>query len=434
MIDYNDFRKSFGDVYSNKSKYNKKILSKSTFDSTNENYTPESSEKDIIVDQEEYSIQRIVREWFNKGSVNSKATIGTHPDFIEINGTDDYINQHITTIFVDIKNSILRAASELVRAMDGHVHRFMGDALMAYFGSKSKSKESSAMEAISCASMLRVFMSESVLPFLKEKFDDDFDIGFRVGIDFGDDNEILWASYGYGNVTEVTATSFFVDVASKLQSLAGKDQIMLGENIIKFIDLPEKYQKIKTKTINNEETYFPLLKPNYQLRDGTKLNYKIRQLVQEKFIEILPIPTFIKSKFSNNIIYHNGISFQSFTKNNQSQKKKYHSISECLDKNLGIDFILSINRSNFNQNKFPLRYKFIKTNHGQEAENNSALEEEEETGVVIFQKNRLTHQYDPAKVLFSRSSAYRGLHTVKAQVLDNMNNIIYSEVIGVHIK
>ncbi|QXE07155.1 hypothetical protein BJG93_34930 [Paraburkholderia sprentiae WSM5005] len=33
-----------------------------------------------------------------------------------------------------IKHSILRAASETVRAMDGHVHRFMGDALMAFFG------------------------------------------------------------------------------------------------------------------------------------------------------------------------------------------------------------------------------------------------------------------------------------------------------------
>lgn len=452
MIDLNDFKNSYAKIYRSEKYSSRNKLLKSKNESYASSVAVEDHQDTLLINQEEYSIQRIVRNWFDKGSINYNSQIGTHPDFKEIEGTENYVKQHITTIFVDIKNStrlsliypiedvfqiknsILRAASELVRAMDGHVHRFMGDALMAYFGNSQKSKESSIMEAISCASMLRIFMSESVLPFLREYFDEEFDIGFRVGIDFGEDDEILWASYGYGNVTEVTATSFFVDVASKLQSLASKDQIMIGDNLLKFIDFPDIFHKIKTKVVDGIEIEIPLLKPNYSLKNGARLNYNIRQLSQENFIEVLPIPTPIKSKYSNKIINNNSVSFQAFIKNTSSKREFYPSISRCLEKNTNIDFILKINRSGFNHEKFPLKYKFTKKNYGTEANNENSLEPEIETGNVIFHKNNLTHQYSPATAIFSRSTAYRGLHTVNAQIIDNQGQVLYSEVIGIHVK
>ena len=36
-----------------------------------------------------------------------------------------------------IKNAFSRMAMEVVKAFDGHVHRIMGDAVMAYFGGKT---------------------------------------------------------------------------------------------------------------------------------------------------------------------------------------------------------------------------------------------------------------------------------------------------------
>lgn len=137
MIDLNEFKNSYKNIYAS-SKYNSqsKIL-KSRNESYDSSVAVEDHQDALLINQEEYSIQRIVREWFNKGSINFEAKIGTHPDFKEIEGTEAYVNQHITTIFVDIKNStrlsliypledvfqiknsILRAASELVRAMDG---------------------------------------------------------------------------------------------------------------------------------------------------------------------------------------------------------------------------------------------------------------------------------------------------------------------------
>ena len=46
---------------------------------------------------------------------------------------------------------------------------------------------------------------------------EDYPFGIRIGIDYGPKEKVYWSSYGYLNMSEVTATSFYVDVASKLQ-------------------------------------------------------------------------------------------------------------------------------------------------------------------------------------------------------------------------
>ncbi|MGL6176329.1 MAG: adenylate/guanylate cyclase domain-containing protein, partial [Vibrionaceae bacterium] len=245
---------------------------------------------------DEYRIQTIIREWFGKNGINT-GSIGAHPDFARLGGTDETKYHHITTVFIDIKNStrlslrydlemvqkiknaILRAASETVRALDGHVHRFMGDALMAYFGGVGQDREGTSMAAISCAALLRLLMEESIRPTLQSKGVDPKDIGFRVGIDYGDDRDVLWSSYGYTDVSEVTATSFYVDAAAKLQSMASKDNTMLGNQLVQHIDLPEFLIKQKTERRNGEPVVVPYLLPNYELETGSSHNYKIHELI-----------------------------------------------------------------------------------------------------------------------------------------------------------
>ena len=213
----------------------------------------------------EYEVQRPIRSWLGKTTAFNDGKIGAHPDFLHLSGTDGFQYHYVTTMFVDIKNStrlaikydletvqwiknsILRAASEVVRALDGHVHRFMGDALMAFFGGSSVHKESSALAAINCSAFLRLLMEVSVIPSLQTRGIDIRDLGFRVGLDFGDDSQVLWSSYGYSNVQEVTATSFHVDVSAKLQGMAAKDAAMLGQGLIDFLDFPETFYKIKNE-------------------------------------------------------------------------------------------------------------------------------------------------------------------------------------------
>ena len=53
----------------------------------------------------------------------------------------------------------------------------------------------------------------------------------RIGIDFGDDDEVLWSKYGIDNINEVTVTSLHADLSSKLQNKASENSIMVGENV-----------------------------------------------------------------------------------------------------------------------------------------------------------------------------------------------------------
>lgn len=459
MIDFDnkEFQNSFSSFFENSNKLNKKISTRENrrFESYSPALEGHATDNDSVlaVENKEYALQKIVRKWLDKDDSKNVGKIGVHPDFSLLLGTNDVCYQSMTSMFIDIKNStrltlvrpledvqiiknsVLRAASELVRSFDGHVHRFMGDALMAFFGGKNQSKESSALAAISCAALLRVFMKESVLPFLKNHFDDkDLDIGFRVGIDFGDDNDILWSSYGYSQVNEVTATSFYVDVASKLQSLASKDNVMLGQNIIDFLDFPECLQRIKTKINNGQVIDFPFLKPNYSLNDGSLLNYRIRELDFLEYLSLLPIPTKIKERYCENVVSHDGVK-ASVEISFGGEVKKYVSISRAVEKGSSVKFEVRIDRNFFTNGK-PKYCVFKKQNYGKEA--HEAVEDggdklEVKEIALVFSKNKMSNRYEPEKINFERCASYRGLHFVTTQVLDEHRDVLFSEVIGVYV-
>ena len=99
----------------------------------------------------QYKYQNLLRPLFGKGE-SHPPSIGDHPDFEHLRGTDLEEFCPVTTLFMDmegstrlnllhspsavarIKNAFIRVAMEVVKAFDGHVHRVMGDAVMAYFG------------------------------------------------------------------------------------------------------------------------------------------------------------------------------------------------------------------------------------------------------------------------------------------------------------
>ena len=65
--------------------------------------------------QEEHTSQRPIRQWFGKSPEVNQGRIGCHPDFAHLEGTDEREFHHITTMFVDIKNST-RLALQIGRA------------------------------------------------------------------------------------------------------------------------------------------------------------------------------------------------------------------------------------------------------------------------------------------------------------------------------
>ncbi len=408
-----------------------------------------------LAPQEQYELQRSIRPIFGKSGINT-SPIGTHPNFISLENTDGDTQNHYTcTLFVDIKgstrlsllypleevftfkNAVIKTCIESVRALDGHVHRIMGDAVMAFFAQQEGDKEDSIANAINCSVTLRMMLEEGIKPWMEKKGFDGKDFAFRVGCDFGDDEQVLWGSYGYSGVGEVSATGLQVDMASKLQNLAKKNQTMLGQSIIEYIDFPDYY--LRTKTIEKDGQFIsqPFVTPNLTRNDGTSINYLMKLTQYEKLIELSPLPIHIRERITQRITQQSVIGnplieYKCYTVDDSNNQREYISVSKFLEKNISLRFELAAMTNG--RLKFPLTVVFTKTNHGTQARKNNEDKTYQPT-IKILSNPTSSYSHSPQrKVLIDEATLYRGLHTMQCMVKDSENRIIFRDWIGVMIK
>lgn len=366
------------------------------------------------VAEAEFGIQEAIRGLFGKKRTNAHS-IGGHPDFKHLTapGMSEY--GFNVSLFMDIKgstklgliyspeevffikNTIIRCAIETIRAFDGHVHRIMGDAVLAFFRADGVSARNAAIDAVNCGCYLVEFMRQLVAPKLRVN-NVDGDVGIRVGVDYGKHDDVLWGMYGFQGSSEVTATSFYVDVAAKLQQSAPRNRVMIGESIRSLLDIHDELTELKR--VNGGESVERYVMPNYTGVDGRPVNYKKYVLKQEKYFALLPKPEWqdapikisalIKPK--ENIVYSN--------------PDAYHACSRGLPKGVGVDF----------KAKFSLPYtigkvqvRFRVKNHGVEAGDELTYEKD-----VDAQYNRERGEYWAS---YWRGTAYTGLHYMGVTVL-----------------
>lgn len=260
------------------------------------------------------SLQSLIRPVFAKEGTKAP-TFGPHPDYRHLLGTTQTERGAITTMFLDIanstrlglvypleivyllKNAVLCAAIEIVNAFDGHVHRLMGDAALAFFGDKVSRPEDRAIDAINCAATLRYYIEAVVVPALEGVGGPEEGLGIRVGLDHGPKDAVLWSAYGYPGNEEVTATSFHVDVAAKLQNAAGRNKIMIGQRLRELLDFPQELLREKTEMVGGKEQSVPFVRPNYTLLDGSRLNYRQYILRWEEYLATTGIAAFDPGRF-----------------------------------------------------------------------------------------------------------------------------------------
>ncbi|WOD07664.1 nucleotide-binding domain-containing protein [Marinomonas sp. GJ51-6] len=412
----------------------------------------ESSQSLSVGSQKEFLLQRQIRPYFGKQGVND-SPIGTHPDFIALEGTVTTQNHYACTLFVDIKgstrlsvlypldivfkfkNAVIQTCVEIIRSFDGHVHRLMGDAVMAFFGGNSTEKEDAVADAINCSITLRVILEESIKPWMEQKGLDAKDFGFRVGCDFGDDHEVLWGSFGYQNVGEVSATGLPVDMASKLQGLASKNQTMLGQGLLDFVNWPEKYSQIKTRDKGGVQENLPVVTPNLTDNEGTPIDYVMRQLSYSKSLEFSALPRSFRERITEGSVKaHSQINFKCFTLIN-GKRSQYISASKFLDPNISLVFEVEARTSN--RLNFPLKVVFKKTNHGKAVPDNERDIEQKEQVKYIQKKPISQHIKSIApfpKVELNEATLYRGLHTMKCEVYEDDGALLFRDWIGVMIR
>lgn len=406
----------------------------------------ESDVKDSLpsTTHEEFELQSQIRPLYGKEGVNS-SLIGTHPDFIHLEGTEGgTLNHYTCTLFVDIisstrlsllydlhivyqiKNVIIKTCIEIIRSLDGHVHRIMGDAVMGFFGGSGVDKENAIADALNCSITLKAILEEHIKPWLEKKgYIEAKDFGFRVGIDFGNDDEVLWGKFGYTTVGEVSATGLPVDMASKLQGLAGKNNTMLGQGLLNFVDWPDEYSIIKTKIENGLPQTLPIVTPNITDADMNPINYKMRKINYTKYLRFSALPRDFREKIDGTGVIDNpAIDYVCYTINDD-QKKQYISASKYLSKGISLKFVVNI-KGNFKL-AFPLTVTFVKTNHGFEADQNDQAKEFPAVTKEIRSFVLGTETID-------EGTEFRGLHTMKCEVFDAKRTRIFCDWIGVMIK
>lgn len=382
------------------------------------------------VAEAEFGIQEAIRGLFGKKRTNAHS-IGGHPDFqhLDTPGMTDY--GFNVSLFLDIKgstklglvyspeevffikNTIIRCAIETIRAFDGHVHRIMGDAVLAFFRSDGISARDAAIDAINCGCYLVEFMRQLVAPKLRDNNVAE-DVGIRVGVDYGQHHDVLWGMYGFQGSSEVTATSYFVDVAAKLQQSAPRNRVMIGESLRSLLDIHDGMTELKR--INSGEAVEQYVMPNYTGADGKPVNYKKYVLKQEKYFALLPKPEWNDApikitallKAKNNVVYQD--------------PEIYHACSRALSKGVGIDF----------KAKFFLPYttekvqvRFRVKNHGLEAGDDLGYEVD-----VDAQYNRERGEYWAS---YWRDTAYTGLHYMVVSVLVNGRTEHKGQEFGVYV-
>ncbi|WP_158069904.1 adenylate/guanylate cyclase domain-containing protein [Cnuella takakiae] len=180
------------------------------------------------------------------------AKLGQHPDFVYLKGTDDVEYHYIVSVFIDIQgstnlhkkydledifritNTIQSAAIHTCIALGGHVQRLQGDGVFAYFGSKAMDKNMAVEKAVTACSMFTYFVQND----LKDLFLEDGieNINTRIGIDFGDDDDVLWANFGLMDVSELTTNSLHTSLASKMQAYASRNGIVVGQYVKDRLD------------------------------------------------------------------------------------------------------------------------------------------------------------------------------------------------------
>lgn len=190
--------------------------------------------------------------------------IGHHPDFSHLKHTDGTENHYIISAFIDIKgstnlfkkydnetimiitNAIQLSAISVCKLFGGFVHRLQGDGLFVYFGGKNVEKKQAVNHCLTAVSLFTYFVKNDLKNLFEAKGIEK--IYTKIGIDFGDDEEVLWSMAGIDNSSEITTCSLHTSLAAKMQVYAQSNEIIVGQNIKSRAGLKDDFFNIIDET------------------------------------------------------------------------------------------------------------------------------------------------------------------------------------------
>ena len=156
--------------------------------------------------------------------------------------------------------------SSVVESYNGFVLKYVGDAVIAFFPS-TFNKYLSCDTAFQCASSIINVIENGINPILeKDKKDNYPKLAVKIGIDEG---ENLAIQYEFDKSSAIDLIGYPMNVAAKMTSLTGPNEISVGNNVYKLLNpmLQSEFQEIQIKKVTNEWKYIDL--------ENNLLSYKV---------------------------------------------------------------------------------------------------------------------------------------------------------------
>ena len=186
------------------------------------------------------------------------------------------------------KAASIEAVASICYMYGGHLHEIPGDGVLFYFGGKYCDHSIEAQKALFALCDSMVILEKYIIP--QYNSDDYPDIYPKMGLDFG---EVLWGAYGSNPNYEVKATSFNVDIASKMLSYCNSKESALGDDFKKHLEIEEIYltkndksyrKQLKVKGVEKIIDY-PIWKFNWREYYNKEMsdNTEISNLSNPKF-------------------------------------------------------------------------------------------------------------------------------------------------------
>lgn len=335
-------------------------------------------------------------------------TIGPHPDFKELADTN-YFNHHCVSVFVDIKgstsliekysllevrlikDSLLTLSIQVANQFGGHVHRLQGDGIFLQFVRRDKNENDAIINALNASSILTQFVTKDLADIMKQYQLRPLKI--RIGIDFGNADQVLWSYYGIPGCNELTTTSLHTDMAAKLQSKAYDNTILIGSNVKEKLDLKPDFYSFYESEFSKEKVYYI----------SNQFTYKFFVFNWRDYL--LTLPFMGKSSDGETLeVKEKQIHIECYISDDKGTNlERYYPNSRSIPKFKIIEYHLKRGNSIYVKQNFE-RIEWFAYNSGQEAEN----------------KNMSHHDFNKSyhnKVICKTAAAYLGHHCVECKII-----------------
>lgn len=166
---------------------------------------------------------------------------------------------------VAILNEYFTEMARIIFANQGSLDKYIGDALVAVFGSLIPLENSALPAARASIEMMQQ------MPILNEKWMRDYNFGMDIGIGLNT-GEVFLGNIGSPERMEFTVIGDTVNVASRFSGLAKASEILMTRETLTALDGGLPYQELASSAVKGKAAKLEVFSLSYDLKTGTAQN------------------------------------------------------------------------------------------------------------------------------------------------------------------